>query len=114
MGRRAIPYLTVFQLVLPVAAPLVDLFAVFGLLFLDPVPVAMYWLGFNVLQFVLAVVAFRLDGESPRVLWALPLQQLVYRQLMYLVLLQSGVTAIEGVRAAWTRAPRTGQVALDH
>jgi hypothetical protein len=105
--------MAMFHLMLPVAAPLVDLFAVFGLIFLDPLPVAIYWLAFNALQLVLALVAFRLDRESPRVLWALPLQQLVYRQLMYLVLLQSVVTAVEGVRAGWTRAPRTGQVALD-
>jgi poly-beta-1,6 N-acetyl-D-glucosamine synthase len=113
VGRRAIPYMAVFQLALPMAAPLVDLFAVFGLLFLDPVPVALYWLAFNALQMILALVAFRLDRESPRVLWALPLQQLVYRQLMYLVVLESAVTALKGLRVGWTRAPRTGEVAVD-
>jgi hypothetical protein len=32
------------------------------------------------------IYAFRLDKESLGPLWRLPLQQFVYRQLMYLVL----------------------------
>ncbi|GAA4958872.1 hypothetical protein GCM10023238_27090 [Streptomyces heliomycini] len=40
--------------------------------------------------------AFRLDGESLRPLWTLPLQQVVYRQLMYLVLVQACLTAVNG------------------
>ena len=54
---------------------------------------AVAWVGVTVLQLLHRVVAFRLDREPLRPLWALPLQQFVYRQLMYLVLLQSAVTA---------------------
>jgi cellulose synthase/poly-beta-1,6-N-acetylglucosamine synthase-like glycosyltransferase/peptidoglycan/xylan/chitin deacetylase (PgdA/CDA1 family) len=108
IGRRALPYLTLFQIVLPFAAPLIDLFALYGLVFLSPLPVLAFWLGFNVLQMVLAVYAFRLDGERCRVLWALPLQQFVYRQVMYLVVFQSAVTAARGIRLGWQHAGRTG------
>jgi len=61
---------------------------------------------------VIAVIAFRLDGESLRPLWALPLQQFVYRQLMYLVIIESSISALVGARASWKTTPRTGDVEL--
>ncbi len=110
IGRIALPYMILFQIVLPTAAPLIDVFAVYGLLFTNPVPVLAYWIGFNVLQLFLATIAFRLDGESLRPLWALPLQQFVYRQLMYVVIIESTVSALIGARAHWRHLTRTGDV----
>ena len=66
IGRRAIPYMVSFQVLLPMIAPLIDLLALYGLIFTDPVPVAIGWLAFNALQLALAVFAFRLDRESLR------------------------------------------------
>ncbi len=108
LGRVGLPYLALFQVALPMAAPLVDLFALYGLVFSDPVRVAAYWLGFNLLQLGLGAFAFRLDGERPRPLWALPFQQFVYRQLMYLVVIQSVISAFEGWRLRWHKLERTG------
>ena len=110
IGSRAIPYLLLFQVFLPLAAPLIDLFAVYSILFLDPWPILGFWLAFNAFQLVLAWVAFGYDGESRRPLWTLPLQQLVYRQLMYLVVIESIVTALLGSRLHWHRVARTGDV----
>jgi len=101
-----------FQILLPLVAPLIDLFALYGLIFSDPTPVIAFWLGFNALQLVIAVIAFRLDGESLRPLWALPLQQFAYRQLMYLVIIESTISALVGARASWKTIPRTGDVEL--
>ena len=39
---------------------------------------------------------------------ALPLQQFVYRQLMYLVLIQSAITALAGGRLRWHKLRRLG------
>lgn len=108
LGRFGLPYLLLFQVLLPLAAPVVDIFAVYGLIFLPLKPVAAYWLGFNVLQMVLGVIAFRLDGEKLAPLWALPLQRLVYRQLMYLVVFQSAVSALGGLRLRWQRIVHKG------
>jgi cellulose synthase/poly-beta-1,6-N-acetylglucosamine synthase-like glycosyltransferase/peptidoglycan/xylan/chitin deacetylase (PgdA/CDA1 family) len=112
IGRRAIPYIFLFQILLPTLAPLIDLFAVYGLVFTNPVPVIGYWLVFNGLQVVLAAFAFRIDRESLRPLWALPLQQFVYRQLMYLVIIESTVSALVGTRAHWGSLERTGEVEI--
>jgi cellulose synthase/poly-beta-1,6-N-acetylglucosamine synthase-like glycosyltransferase/peptidoglycan/xylan/chitin deacetylase (PgdA/CDA1 family) len=112
IGRVGIPYLLLFQVLLPLLAPLIDVFAIYGIVFLDPLPVIAYWVGFNVLLLGLGVYAFRLDGESVRPLWAMPLQQFVYRQLMYLVVIQSVVSAARGARLRWQHVERTGEAEL--
>ncbi|MFI9817000.1 bifunctional polysaccharide deacetylase/glycosyltransferase family 2 protein [Saccharothrix variisporea] len=111
LGRRGLPYLALYQVVLPVLAPAIDVFAVLSL-FTDPGRGAWAWFGFLVLQLVPAVIAFRLDRESLRPLWAVLLQPVVYRQLMYLVVIQSIVTAIAGARLPWQKLKRTGTAAL--
>jgi hypothetical protein len=40
-------------------------------------------------------------------------QQVVYRVLMYMVLLQSWITALTGRRLRWQKLRRTGEVGLD-
>jgi peptidoglycan/xylan/chitin deacetylase (PgdA/CDA1 family)/glycosyltransferase involved in cell wall biosynthesis len=108
LGRRALPYLVVFQVLFPLLAPVIDLYAVYGLLFLGPGQAAAVWGGFTAVQLAVAVVAFRLDREPLRPLWALPLQQFVYRQLSYLVVLHAVVTALVGAPLRWHGQRRTG------
>jgi cellulose synthase/poly-beta-1,6-N-acetylglucosamine synthase-like glycosyltransferase/peptidoglycan/xylan/chitin deacetylase (PgdA/CDA1 family) len=113
IGRLALPYLLLFQIALPIAAPVIDLFAVYGILFGDPWRVLGYWVAFNLFQIAVAICAFRMDRESLRPLWALPLQQFVYRQLMYLVIVESTMSALAGVRARWLSVERTGDVKVE-
>jgi cellulose synthase/poly-beta-1,6-N-acetylglucosamine synthase-like glycosyltransferase/peptidoglycan/xylan/chitin deacetylase (PgdA/CDA1 family) len=108
LGRRGLAYLFCFQILLPLVAPAVDLYALFGLAFGDHVQVAQTWLGFLGLQGFIAAFALRLDGERLTPLWTLPLQQFVYRQLMYLVVIQSVVTAVLGVPLRWHSIQREG------
>ncbi|MFD8631101.1 bifunctional polysaccharide deacetylase/glycosyltransferase family 2 protein [Streptomyces sp. NPDC059533] len=110
LGRRGLLYLLMFQVLLPLLAPVVDVFAVFGLVFLDPVRIVGLWCAFLLLQTLMALYAFRLDGERPGPLWSLPLQQFVYRQLMYLVVIQSVFTAVAGSRLHWQRMERYGSL----
>ncbi|WP_441249405.1 bifunctional polysaccharide deacetylase/glycosyltransferase family 2 protein [Kitasatospora sp. McL0602] len=110
LGRRGLLYLLMFQVLLPLLAPAVDVTAVYGLVFLDPVRILGLWLAFLALQLAMGVYAFRLDKERLGPLWSLPLQQFVYRQLMYLVVIQSVVTAIAGSRLRWQRMERYGSL----
>ncbi|MFD0265287.1 bifunctional polysaccharide deacetylase/glycosyltransferase family 2 protein [Streptomyces sp. NPDC127106] len=110
LGRRGLLYLLTFQVLLPLLAPVVDVFAVYGLVFLDPVRILGLWTAFLVLQVLMGLYAFRLDGERPGPLWSLPLQQFVYRQLMYLVVIQSVFTAVAGSRLRWQRMERYGSL----
>ncbi|MBC9823978.1 glycosyltransferase [Terrabacter sp. MAHUQ-38] len=110
LGRRGLTYLLVLQVLLPLLAPTVDVFAIYGLVFLDPVRVVLVWLAFLAIQAAMAVYAFRLDRESLRPMWTLPLQQVVYRQLMYLVVIQSVFTALAGTYLRWHRMDRYGSL----
>lgn len=111
LGRRGIPYLLVFQVILPLAAPAVDLFAVYGFLFLPWATMLAAWCGLLAVQVFTAWYALRLDRERYGPLWSIAFQQIVYRQLMYLVVVQSTVTALVGNRLRWQRMQRTGDAA---
>ncbi len=106
--RRCLLFLSLFGVLLPLLAPVIDLLALYGLFFLDRTATAVAWLVMLGLQMLTAVVAFRLDREKLGVLWVLPLQQFAYRQLMYLVMIQSMVTALTGGRLGWQKLRRTG------
>ncbi|PBC81623.1 MULTISPECIES: bifunctional polysaccharide deacetylase/glycosyltransferase family 2 protein [unclassified Streptomyces] len=110
-GRRGLSYLVLFQVALPLFAPVVDVFALYGLLFLGPWQSAGVWCGFLLVQLLCAGYALRLDGEKLRSLWAMPFQLLVYRQLMYLVVIQSVVAFLLGTRLKWHRMHRSGTAA---
>jgi cellulose synthase/poly-beta-1,6-N-acetylglucosamine synthase-like glycosyltransferase/peptidoglycan/xylan/chitin deacetylase (PgdA/CDA1 family) len=108
LGRRCLIYLAIFHVLLPLAAPVVDVFSVYGLVFLNPVKVTLFWLMFVLLQTLAGGYALWLDRERLRSLWVLPLQQLVYRQLLYLVTIHSVITALLGTRQRWQVIQRVG------
>lgn len=108
IGLIGLPYALVFQVVVALLGPIVDVAALYGLLTSQARAVVVAWLGFSAAQLVLAAFAFRLDGESLRPLWAVPLQQVVYRQLMYLVVIQSVAAAFAGTRLRWHKLRRLG------
>ncbi|HZS11255.1 MAG TPA: glycosyltransferase, partial [Nitrospirales bacterium] len=132
-GRVMIPSLWLFQVAFQTLSPLIDLQILWtlgnvvhawmrGHLVGDwqPMPQAMaslYLVGFMyafffVVELIGSLVAFRLDREDPRVLIWLFWQRLLYRQLMYAVLLKSLKTAISGIRAGWGKLDRKGTVEL--
>ncbi|MEV4758900.1 bifunctional polysaccharide deacetylase/glycosyltransferase family 2 protein [Micromonospora sp. NPDC049559] len=111
LGRVGLAYLAVFQVLLPLAAPAVDVFALYGLLFLPWSQLLLAWFGLLALQALTAGYALHLDRERYGPLWSLPLQQVVYRQVMYLVVIQSVVTVLMGTRLRWHRMVRTGEAA---
>ncbi len=50
------------------------------------------------------------ENAGAAIRWALPLQTFVYRQLMYLVVLQSVASAVQGLRLRWQNVERSGEV----
>lgn len=102
--RVGLAHLTVFQVLL---APLVDIFLVYGLLFLAR---RRRWRGRRCLGADdRRVVAFRLEREPIGVLWLLPLRRSSTRQLMYAVLIRAMVTAVGGIRLGWQKLPAGGR-----
>ncbi|EKX63024.1 chitin synthase [Streptomyces ipomoeae 91-03] len=111
-GRVGLPLVSLFMVVAPLLAPLFDVFLVYGLVFGPTEKTIGAWLGILAVQAVCAAYAFHLDKERLTHLISLPLQQLLYRQLMYVVLLQSWITALTGGRLRWQKLRRTGAVGL--
>ena len=109
VGRVGLLVMALFQVVLPLLAPMVDVYLVYGMIFLDPATTLITWSAVLGLQMLVGVVAFRLEGEPMRGLALLPLQQVVYRQLMYAVLAQSVLSALVGDRLRWQKIPRAGR-----
>ena len=109
-GRVGLPLVSLFMVVAPLLAPLIDVFLIYGLLFGPTQKTIVAWIGVLAIQAVCAAFAFRLDRERMTHLISLPLQQILYRQLMYVVLLQSWITALTGGRLRWQKLRRTGVV----
>ncbi|WP_250403031.1 glycosyltransferase [Streptomyces cellostaticus] len=109
-GRVGLPLVSLFMVVAPLLAPLIDVFLLYGVVFGQTQKTIVAWLGVLALQAVCAAYAFRLDKERMTHLISLPLQQILYRQLMYVVLLQSWITALTGGRLRWQKLRRTGVV----
>ncbi|CAM5622979.1 hypothetical protein SVIOM342S_00299 [Streptomyces violaceorubidus] len=87
-GRVGLPFVSLFMVVAPLLAPLIDVFLLYGLVFGPTDKTIVAWLGVLAIQAVCAAYAFRLDREKLTPLISLPLQQILYRQIMYVVLLQ--------------------------
>ncbi|MGV9255491.1 glycosyltransferase [Streptomyces sp. NPDC003697] len=109
-GRVGLPLVSLFMVVAPLLAPLIDVFLLYGVVFGPTQKTIEAWLGVLAVQAVCAAYAFRLDRERMTHLISLPLQQILYRQLMYVVLLQSWITALTGGRLRWQKLRRTGVV----
>ncbi|MFE4664200.1 glycosyltransferase [Streptomyces sp. NPDC056716] len=111
-GRVGLPLVSLFMVLAPLLAPLIDVFLIYGLVFGPTERTIGAWAGVLLVQAVCAAYAFRLDRERMTHLISLPLQQILYRQLMYVVLLQSWITALTGGRLRWQKLRRTGAVGL--
>lgn len=109
-GRIGLPLVSLFMVLAPLLAPLIDIFLLYGVVFGPTQKTVVAWLGVLTIQAVCAAYAFRLDKERMTHLISLPLQQVLYRQLMYVVLLQSWITALTGGRLRWQKLRRTGVV----
>jgi cellulose synthase/poly-beta-1,6-N-acetylglucosamine synthase-like glycosyltransferase/peptidoglycan/xylan/chitin deacetylase (PgdA/CDA1 family) len=109
LGRRGLAYLVLFQTLLPLAAPLVDVFALYELIFGSATLAIAFLVIFVLLHAAVASYAFRLDEEPRWPLWLLPTQQIVYRQLQYLVVLRTVTSALAGVWVGWQHMLHHGE-----
>ena len=116
-GMVALPNILIFQMILPFLAPLADfvlaislLAAGLGIIQSSLSHIILYYLIFTLVDVAGAALAFAFEKEDFRkLLWMLP-QRLVYRQLMYYILIKSFVKALKGELQAWGVLKRTGNV----
>ena len=116
-GMVALPNILIFQMILPFLAPLADLILVFSLLaagfgiIQSSLPhIIFYYLIFTVVDVAGAALAFAFEKEDyKKLLWMIP-QRLIYRQLMYYIVLKSFSKALKGEMQGWGVLKRTGNV----
>jgi cellulose synthase/poly-beta-1,6-N-acetylglucosamine synthase-like glycosyltransferase/spore germination protein YaaH/peptidoglycan/xylan/chitin deacetylase (PgdA/CDA1 family) len=131
-GMVAMPHILIFQMILPVLAPLADLVLIlslvaagFGIIPASLGHIVMYYFLFSLVDMIGAVIAFNFENAAlkkynmangqrnredyKKLLWLLP-QQLIYRQLMYYILIKSFNKALKGELQGWGVLKRTGNV----
>jgi cellulose synthase/poly-beta-1,6-N-acetylglucosamine synthase-like glycosyltransferase/spore germination protein YaaH/peptidoglycan/xylan/chitin deacetylase (PgdA/CDA1 family) len=116
-GMVALPNILIFQIILPFLAPLADLFLLLSLIAagLGIIPasvdhILLYYFIFTMVDVAGAALAFAFEKEDYRkLIWLIP-QRLIYRQLMYYILIKSFNKAIKGELQGWGALKRTGNV----
>ncbi|MBC7382195.1 MAG: glycosyltransferase [Bacteroidia bacterium] len=112
IGWILLPNIILFQIFLPLFNPLVDLMLIFSLIFgKTSVTLALYLL-YMVIEMLVAVLAYAYEGEKIRlkILLLMIPQRIVYRQLLFVVLIKSLLNAIKGELVNWGILKRSGNV----
>ena len=117
LGMVALPNILLFQVLLPMLAPVADLIFFLSIAWSwnDPASlhkIELYYGLFLLVDVSVSIIAFAFEKEK---LWKLILlipQRFAYRQLMYVVLFKSIARAIKGEGQGWGVLKRTGNVVL--
>jgi len=130
MGLFALPNILIFQMLLPLVSPFIDLMFVAGVVnfFVDRyyhpeaasvaglLKLVAYFLAFLVIDFVTSSVAFSLERKHPAnkgdgwLLFHIWLQRFAYRQVFSIVLLRTVKRAIDGKPFNWDKIQRTAKM----
>jgi len=130
LGWVALPNIVIFQILLPLVSPLIDImFAVGTIWYLiqkhfhpdstDPASfhkLVAFFFAFLVIDFIASAIAFALerrrpdDKEDVLLLSQVWLQRFAYRQLFSIVLFKTLKRALEGRKFAWDKLERTAAV----
>jgi cellulose synthase/poly-beta-1,6-N-acetylglucosamine synthase-like glycosyltransferase/spore germination protein YaaH/peptidoglycan/xylan/chitin deacetylase (PgdA/CDA1 family) len=117
LGMVALPHMFLFQVLIPILAPLADVVFITSLIVnrndLHSIYHILGYYGlFLLVDVAVSVIAFGFEKEKfYKLFWLLP-QRFVYRQLMYVVLYRSIREAIKGEVQGWGILKRTGNAVL--
>jgi len=130
MGLFALPNILIFQMLLPLVSPFIDMMFLWGIVnyFMDrhfhPESASaanfdkllLYFLGFLVIDFVTSSIAFSLERRHPAnkgdgwLLFHIWLQRFAYRQVFSIVLFKTVKRAIDGKPFNWEKLERTAKM----
>jgi peptidoglycan-N-acetylglucosamine deacetylase len=130
LGWVALPNIVIFQILLPLVSPFIDIMFVVGTIWYfiqkrfhpdstDPADfhkLVLFFFAFLVIDFIASTIAFALERRRPddkEDAWLLSqvwLQRFAYRQLFSIVLFKTLKRAIEGRKFAWDKLERTAAV----
>jgi cellulose synthase/poly-beta-1,6-N-acetylglucosamine synthase-like glycosyltransferase/spore germination protein YaaH/peptidoglycan/xylan/chitin deacetylase (PgdA/CDA1 family) len=130
LGWIALPNIVIFQILLPLVSPFIDIMFAFGAIWYfiqkhfhpdstDPASfhkLVAFFFAFLVIDFFASAIAFALERRRPdekEDVWLLSqvwLQRFAYRQLFSIVLFKTLKRALEGGKFAWDKLERTAAV----
>lgn len=109
-GMVGMPNILIFQIILPLFSPLADLMMVIGLFGDKPGRILAYYVAFVVVDFLVSIIAFKMEKEDYKKLVYIIPQRFIWRQLMYYVLFKAIRRALKGEMSGWGVLKRTGNV----
>ncbi|NOW96287.1 glycosyltransferase [Mucilaginibacter sp. SG564] len=112
-GMVGMPNILIFQIILPLFSPLADLMMIFALFGAKPEKMLFYYIAFVLIDFIVGIIAFRMEKEDYRKLIYIIPQRFMWRQLMYYVLFKSIRKALKGELSGWGVLKRTGNVKVE-
>ncbi|MDR6945347.1 glycosyltransferase [Mucilaginibacter pocheonensis] len=112
-GMVGMPNILIFQIILPLFSPLADLMMIFALFGAKPEKMLFYYIAFVLVDFIVGIIAFRMEKEDYRKLIYIIPQRFMWRQLMYYVLFKSIRRALKGELSGWGVLKRTGNVKVE-
>jgi cellulose synthase/poly-beta-1,6-N-acetylglucosamine synthase-like glycosyltransferase/peptidoglycan/xylan/chitin deacetylase (PgdA/CDA1 family)/spore germination protein YaaH len=130
MGLFALPNILIFQIMLPLVSPFIDLMFVFGVIqyavdkhfhpetasFDNLLKLMTFFFAFLVIDFAASSLAFALERKHPAskgdgwLLFHIWIQRFTYRQVFSLVLFKTLKRAIDGKPFAWDKLERTAKM----
>ncbi|MEO6806235.1 MAG: polysaccharide deacetylase family protein [Edaphobacter sp.] len=133
MGLFALPNILIFQIILPLVSPLIDLMFVAGVIhyFVDKhfhpetasadsfYKLMAFFLAFLIIDFTASALAFTLERKHPAsrgdgwLLFHIWIQRFSYRQLFSVVLFKTVKRAIDGKPFSWDKLERTATMSKD-
>jgi peptidoglycan-N-acetylglucosamine deacetylase len=112
IGLMALPNLLIFNFLIPILSPLVDILFIAGLFTHDAEQYIFFYLLYYFVDCLIASLAYHYDHQKFTLKKALYLfvQRFVYRQLLFVVLFKAYLRAIKGELVSWGVLKRTGNV----
>jgi cellulose synthase/poly-beta-1,6-N-acetylglucosamine synthase-like glycosyltransferase len=132
LGFVALPNIVIYQILLPLVSPFIDLMFVCGAVWYlyqksfhpestDPASfhrLVLFFAAFLVIDFITSAIAFALERRQPEaredigLLSQVWLQRFAYRQLFSIVLFRTVKRAISGKSFAWDKLERTAKMSI--
>ncbi|NVO19091.1 MAG: glycosyltransferase [Bacteroidetes bacterium] len=112
MSWVLLPHLLIFQLILPLISPLVDITFLISLFMPQSWLIVVFYFAYFALDLCISLLSFKIENEEFKAVFipVLFLQRIIYRQVLWYVLLKSYLRAIKGELATWGFLNRTGNV----
>ena len=110
LGYVALPNILLFQIFIPLIAPLADFMMIMGIITGNALMIFKYYGLYMLIDLSVAIMAFSFERENIlKLIWLIP-QRIIYRWLMLFILYKSIRRALHGQLQSWGVLKRTGNV----